>query len=318
MRSGFGTVVAMALLVSAALFLIQSSPDESPRATSIEKHSRELVQINQESKDHQMAGDMQGFEDSKRSMEEKLKEASRSHMGLEISSVGLIDVYPFDDPNTRAEMLGVEPSSVCSFEQSIPLHLQKISQTESFVLFAKKYSQYEIEMYIIDERDRVLNNIHYGLSAADGSGRYATTYFHIDSCTGERTDKEPYLLSCFNENNSSVFSTSNHKDIIASYLNSHFCKIELDPWRQSLYEYVETLREQREQFQRETLPGLADAESHMEFFSEMNRRDDLGQIVWNMIQGKFDEQNTQDMIKRYESQHGGLPGELQELIRGRA
>lgn len=317
MKSGLGTIAAMALLVSAVLFLIQDSPEESPRAVSIEKHSRELVQINEESKGHQMAGDMQKFEDSKRAMEEKLKEASFSHMGLEISSVGLIDVYPFDDPDTRAEKLGVEPSSVCAFEQRIPLHMQKISQTENFGLFAKKYSQYEIEMYIIDERDRVLSNIHYGLSAADGNGRYASTWFHIDSCTGERTDKEPYRLSCFNENNSSVFSIFNYKDIIASYSNSHFCKIVLDPWRQSLYEYFETLREQILQLHKDTLPDLEDVESHREFFQEMNRQDDLRGIVGNMIQDKFDEQDTQDMIKRYENQHGSLPAELQELIRSR-
>jgi len=317
MKAEFGTVVAMALLVSAVLFLIQNNPEETPRAASIEKHSRELVQIHEESKDHQMAGDMQKFEDSKRSMEEKLKEASLSHMGLEISSVDLVDgYYPFEDPDTRAERLGLGPSSVCTFVQSIPLHMQKISQTEIFGLFAKKYSQYEIELYVMDERDRV-SNIHYGLGAADGNGRYATTYFHIDSCTGERTDKEPYLLSCFNENDGSVFSTFNYEDIAASYLNSHFCKIELDPWRQSLYEYSETLREQLWQFQEETMQGLADAESHERFFLEMDRQEDLVNIVWKMVHDKFDEQNTQDMIKRYESQHGSLPGELLELIRGR-
>jgi len=308
----------MALLASAALFLIQNEPEDAPRAVSIEKHSRELAQINQEAKDHQMAGDMQGFEDSKRSMEEKLKEASLSHMGLEISSMNLIDgYYPFDDPDTKAERLGLEPSSVCAFEQSIPLHMQKISQTENFVLFAKKYSQYEIELHIMDERDRVFNNIHYGLSAADGNGRYASTWFNIDSCTGERTDKEPYRLACFNENDSSVFSTFNHEDIVASYSNSHFCEIELDPWRQSLYEYSETLREQRWQFQGEAMQGLVDSESHREFFAEMNRQEDLGNIVWKMIQGEFDERDTQDMIERYENQHGSLPAELQELIRSR-
>lgn len=319
MKAGLGTVVAMALLVPAVLLLIQDNPGEIPGAISIEKHSRELVQINQESKEYQMAGDMQKFEDSKRSMKEKLKEASLSHMGLEISSVDLVDgYYPFEDSDTKAERLGLEPSSVCaSFEQSIPLHMQKISQTENFGLFAEKYSQYGIELYIMDERDRVFNNTHYGLSAADGNGRYAATWFHMDSCTGERTDKESYFLICGSDDNRGGFSTSNYKDIVASYLNSHFCEIELDPWRQSLREYSEMLREQRLQFQRETLPGLADAESHMEFFSEMNRRDDLGGIVGNMIQGKFDEQVTQDMIKRYESQHGGLPGELQELIRNR-
>ena len=135
MKAGLGTVVAMALLVSAVLFLIQDNPGEAPGTVSIEKHSRELVRINEESKEHQMAGDMQRFEVSKRSMEEKLKEAALSHMDLRVSSVDLVHGdYPFDDPDTRAERLGLEPSSVCAFEHSIPLHMQKISQTESFGL----------------------------------------------------------------------------------------------------------------------------------------------------------------------------------------
>ena len=46
----------------------------------------------------------------------------------------------------------------------------------------------------------------------------------------------------------------------------------------------------------------------------MEIQGDLDGIVWNMIQGKFDEQGTQDMINQYESKYGSLPDELSELV----
>ena len=65
------------------------------------------------------------------------------------------------------------------------------------------------------------------------------------------------------------------------------------------------------------MPKLVDSESHMKFFSEMNKHEDLGNIVGKMVQGEFDEQRTQDMIKQYEEQYGSLPEELLELIGNR-
>ncbi len=167
----------------------------------------------------------------------------------------------------------------------------------------------------MDER-KYLSNIHYGLSAG-AENQYASTYFHLDSCANGVTDKELYFLHCFNENDNYRFTTFNYDDIVSSISSSHFCKIELDSWRQSLYDYSQTLREKRMQLETESMPELVDSESHMKFFSEMSRHEDLGNIVWKIVQGEFDEQDTQDMIRQYEEQYGGLPEELLELIGNR-
>lgn len=317
MKAELYMVFIMAMLVSVVLFLIYQDPGQAPESLSLEKHSREIAQINEKSKSHQLTGDTQKFNDSKKLMQEKLKEVSLEHMGLEVSDVDLIDGhYPFRDSEAIVEGFGMEPQLVCNFEQKIPLHMQKISQTEKFALFAGKYSQYEIEFYIMDERN-YLSNVHYGLRASNDQNQHASTYFHLDSCTGQITDSEPYFLHCSDGNDGYRFATFNHDDIASSLSSTHFCRIELDPWRQSLHEYAETLREQRWQFRMEPVPEFVDSESHQRFFSDMNRQADLESILWEMVLGRFDEQDTQDMIKRYERQHGSLPGELLELIGSR-
>lgn len=304
----------MVTLVSYTMFLIYQDPSQSPRLLSLEKHSIEMVQFNEKSRDYQLASDTQNFNSAKKSMQEKLNAASREYMGLEVSSVDLIDGhYPFRDSQELVEKFDLDPLSICNFVHKIPLHMQKISQTEKFGLFAEKYSQYEIELYIIDERN-YLSSVHYGLAATNGEGQRASTYFHLSSCTDEVTDTEPYFLRCSDENDGYAFSTFNRDDIISSLSGDHFCRINLDPWRQSLFEYGETLREQRRQLQTEFMPESADHEYHMRSFLEIHRQSELENIVGNMVHGKFDEQDTQDMIKRYEGQYGSMPEELLELI----
>jgi len=215
------------------------------------------------------------------------------------------------------ERFDLEESSVCNFEQKIPLHLQTISETENFQMFTKKYSSYKLELTIMDERS-YLSNVHYGLIAFNHENQFASTYFHIDSCTDEITDKEPIFLHCFDKNSDYRFITHNRDDVISSYSNGSFCKIELDPWRQSLYDYSQVLREKMDKLQSESMAEeFDDYESHMIFFTEMNRQGDLSSIVSSMVHGKFDDQSTQEMIKKYEKQYGNLPEELLELIENR-
>ncbi len=58
MNATFSVILIMALLTSATLFLIYQNPDEIPKSRSLEKHSREIAQINEKSKDYQLIGDM--------------------------------------------------------------------------------------------------------------------------------------------------------------------------------------------------------------------------------------------------------------------
>jgi len=257
------------------------------------------------------------FDESKKLMQDKLKEISLDYMGIKISDAELLEgYYPFRDVNGIVERFDLEPSSICAFEANIPLHMQKISQIDNFQRFVKKYSSYSIELSIMDERNNI-SNIHYGLFATNGENQSASTRFHLDTCTNEISDKEPYFLYCIDKNNDYKFGTFNKDDILSSFSNSSFCKIELDSWRQSIYDYSKTLSEKRRQMEMQQMASDIDQESQQKFFSEMNKQGDLGSIVWNMIHDKFDEQSTQEKIKQYEKQYGSLPEELLELIENR-
>ena len=317
MKTEFKIIIIMTILVSTTLFLIYQNPDESPKSMSFEKYSDEIVQINENSKKYQLIDDVEKFNESKKLMHEKLKEISLDYLEIKISNMTLLEEqYPFWDVQYRVDKFDLEPSSICAFEKNMPLHLQKISQTDNFQIFAKKYSSYPLELIIMDERNDI-SNIHYGLIATNDKNQRASTYFHLDSCTNEITDKEPYYLRCFDENNDYNFSTFNNDDIISSYSNGHFCKIELDPWRQSLYDYSKTLQEKRRQLQTESMTGIVDQESGGRFISEMDKLGKLGNLVGAMVHGEFDGKVVQEKIRQYEKQYGSLPEELLELMENR-
>ncbi|QLH04262.1 hypothetical protein C5F49_02235 [Nitrosopumilus oxyclinae] len=317
MKTEHKIILVMIFLTSSTLVLIYQNPDGVPKSISFEKHSDDLVAMNQLSKKYQLTDDEQKFENSKRLMQEKLKEISLDYMGLKITHVELLEgYYPFQNSTHWAERFDLEPSSVCDFERKIPLHMQKLMQTENFKIFTKKYASHDLELSIQDERSQQ-SNIHYGLFATNNKNQSASTYFHLSSCTDEITDKEPLYLHCFDGSTGYRYNTHTYDDIISSYSNGEFCNIILDPWRQSLYDYSQTLREKLRQLEQESMGNTFDQESHWKFFSEMNKQGELRNIVGAMIHGKFDEQRTQDMIKQYEKQYGSLSDELLELIEKR-
>jgi len=314
MKTEFNIIIIMILLTSATLFLIYQNPNDTPKSLSFEKHSDEIFQINENSKKYQSINDVQKFDESKILMQEKLKEISLDYMGINISDVTLIEgQYPFWDVQYRADKFDLEPSSICGFEQNIPLHMQKISHTDNFQKFAKKYSSYHLELIIMDERNNI-SNIHYGLIATNGENQSASTYFHLDTYTNEISDKEPYYLNCFDGNNDYRFGTFNPDDILSSYSNGHFCKIELDPWRQSLQDYSKILYEKSKQLEIQQMSNTGDQDPFGGSFSERYKLGELRNIVGSMIHGKFDEQSTHEKIKQYEKQYGNLPEELLKLI----
>ena len=310
-------ITAVALLVVSILVLIAQSPEESPKSMSFEKYSEELVQINELSKKYYLEDDAR-YEDSKRKMQEKLKEISSVYLGLEISQVELLEgYYPFNSAADWAERFNLELLSVCEFEKTIPLHMKVFSKTENFEIFAKKYSSYKLELSIQDERS-YKSNIHYGLAAISENNQRASTYFHVNSCTGEITDREPYFLHCYDEADDYRFVTFNRDDILSSYSGDNFCKIELDSWRQSVFDYSKTLDKTLRVLERQAFEDVVDHQSQLEFIDEIERQGDLKGIVWSMIHGKFDEQDTRDRIEQYGQKYRGLPEELAQLIENRS
>ena len=316
MKIEFKIIIIMLILVPVTMFLIYQNPNDSPKSLSFEKYSDEIVQINENSKKYQLMDDEQKFNSSKKLMYEKLQEVFLDYLDIKISEVTLLEgQYPFWNVQYRVDKFDLEPSSICGFEQNIPLHMQKISQTDNFQKFAKKYSPHTLELIIMDERNDI-SNIHYGLIATSGNNQSASTYFHLDTCTNEITDEEPYHLNCFDGNNDYRFGTFNTDDILSSFSNTSFCKIELDSWRQSLFEYSKTLQEKQRQLELQSIAS-DDQVAFGPPFSEMMKLGDLRSIVGNMVHGKFDEQNTQDRIMEFEKQNGSLPEELLELIKNR-
>lgn len=121
-------------------------------------------------------------------------------------------------------------------------------------------------------------------------------------------------MNCFDKNTDYRFSTFNTDDIISSYSNGYFCKIELDSWRQSLYEYSLTLRDQRRQLEQEPMTRVVDQETQWNFISEMNRLGELGNLVAHITHHNYDEQSLQEQIEQYEKQYENIPDELLELM----
>ena len=137
MKTEFNVIIIMTILVSVSLFLIYQNPDESPKSLSFEKYSNKILQINENSKKYQLMEDEQRFDESKRLMHETLKEISLDYLEIKLSEVTLLEgQYPFWDVQYRVDKFDLEPSSICAFEQNIPLQIQKISQTDNFQKFA--------------------------------------------------------------------------------------------------------------------------------------------------------------------------------------
>lgn len=317
MKLEYGIIIAVGFFIFVSIVLIVSDPDENPKSTSFEKYSNELVQLNELSKKYYLADDVPRFENSKKLMQEKIKEISLDYMGLKIVHVELFEgYYPFQNNTYWAERFDLEPSSVCDFVSVIPLHMQKLTQTENFERFTKKYDSYNLELHIQDERSQQ-SNIHYGLFATNNKNQSASTYFHLSSCSNEITDKEPLFLHCYDGNVDYRFVTHTYDDIVSSYSNDEFCKIVLDPWRQYVFDYSQMLRENQKYLYQESIKKTVDHESQMKHIMEMNKQGELRTIVGAMLYDKFDKQGMQDMIKQYEEHFGSLPDELLEIIEKR-
>ena len=117
MKTEYKIIAIMIFLASSTLFLIYQNPNESPKSKSFEKHSDEIVQINEKLKKYQLTNDMQNFNVSKRLMHEKLKDVSLDYLEIKISEVTLLEEqYPFWDVQYRVDRFDLESSSICGFE----------------------------------------------------------------------------------------------------------------------------------------------------------------------------------------------------------
>ena len=307
----------MAFLIVLTVVLVFQNPENIPQSKSIQKHSYDITRINEESKKYQLDQDLEKFEKSKNMMQEKIKDISSDLLEIKISKVTLLEgQYPFWEVEYRAEKLDLDPSMICAFEQDMPLHFEKILKTDNFKLFSKKYSSHTLELIIMDERDRI-SNVHYGLIATNDKNQSASTYFHVDSCSIQITDKNTYFLNCSDEDINYRYATFNHDDIVSSYSNGHFCKMELDLWRQSLLDYSKMLYDKNRQIEMKSIEDDVDQETHWKLFSDMNRVGEFRNLLGYIIHNNPEKSSIQERIAEYEKKYGDIPDELSELIEGK-
>ena len=286
---------------------------------NLEHKENVLYEINQQAIIHQENGNQEKFYEQVIQMQEKITEIAQNSLGLDIfmsdddsyrAYFPLIDKSKIEIPKEK------EPFQICNVAENIPVHLQNIGKTDRFRLFAEKYSDYPVELFLQDER-RGDSLFHYGLIAKSDDGRTALTHFHADSCTNQITDSERYYISCHNDVKYKVFNTINKDDVLASLSHPDFCTIPLDSWRQSVYDYNQKIKEQLEKHRPTIKTSDKSYESVSAYQLESQRLDLLGKISSMYVMAVDDEQDIEEKIRQYNNQFGSLPEELLMLIEQR-
>ena len=151
-----------------------------------------------------------------------LERTAREALNLDITmDSDSIKYLPFrNSSDIKPLREGVE---ICDLNGNIPYHLYDISKTQRFKDFAAKYSGYHVTLFVNDERVHV-SSMHYGLSAISQNNKTASTYFHVNTCTGKITDTDKYFLMCGDEQKGATYALKK-KDVIASLRHSDFCTI---------------------------------------------------------------------------------------------
>jgi len=310
MELEYGIIIFVGFLIFTIFGLILSAPDDVPTHTEISK-------INQQGIVAQEAKNEEKLEEYASLMQEKITEIARKSLGLNIFMSDIFQGYfPMADASKVEIPKGKESFQICNVAENIPIHLQNISKTEKFQMFAKKYSDYPMELFLQDERwsDSLF---HYGLIAESNDGRTALTFFHANSCTNQITDSEKYFISCHDDANHVVISTINKDDVLASLNHPDFCTIPLDPWRQSVYEFNQKIKKQMEEHLSTVETSDKSYESISAYESESRRLVMLSDISSMYVMAIDDEQDIEEKIKKYNDMFGPMPEELLQILDAR-
>ncbi|MCV0367565.1 MAG: hypothetical protein K5798_09940 [Nitrosopumilus sp.] len=309
MKTEHGVILTTGILVFVSLWFIASNPDSTPYETA-------LVQINEKGIDAENAyDDIKLYEQAMQIQEEITKIASDS-LGVHIVMSDTYQSYFPIAKGSDVKIQGEDSFQICNVVENIPSHLQEISKTKKFKLFAAKYSSYPIELNLQDER-RNESLFHYGLIAKSSDGRTALTMFHVNSCTNQVTDSERYFLSCHDGATHRVFGTINKDDILASLNHPDFCTIPLDSWRQSVYDYNQKIHDQQDKhFQ--TVETVEQSHESLSAWDLENRRLGLLKDISSMYVMAIDnERDIEEKIRQYNAMFGSLPEEFLQLLEAR-
>ena len=286
----------------------------------LENFASILAEINEDAVIHQKNGNQEKSERQLNLMKEKQKEIASKILGVYISDAYVAEGwnYPFRDSSDIEPLPGQETFPICNIPENIPFHLETIRDSEMFQMFAEKYSKYPLTIDISDER-RHNSGVHYDIIAASEDGNYrASTYFHINSCTGQ---SGPYLnLHCSGPTQEDSKYAYLMENIVDSLDDDTFCTIFFKPWQEKLFEYSESISEESKKIQQQLQMNMKseDTDELREIFSEMKRLELLNRISFDATRNTDDEGKwvTKDILE-YNERYGELPKELLELIEQR-
>ena len=233
----------------------------------------------------------------------KAAEVASRVLNVEVSSV-YAELF-FGGPMDPTWNLG----QVCGSAGDIPAHLAKVRDTEWYVAFMEKYSAYQIEMHLNDERPRF--GFHYGFVTMSGDGGIASTYFHVDTCTGEVTDPASYLLNCYDKGRGS-YESRDYDSTAASLELEDFCVIPVSPWRQSVYDHLEEFEEDLDRYLEEV--GRPRSDERPPLVPEEARLDRLKGLAYAIYHNYMVDEDIQGNILHFCREHGPLPEDFAALI----
>lgn len=310
MKVEHGVILAAGILVLISLGFIASNPDSTPYETA-------LTQINEKGIEAKKAEDDTKLNEQAIRIQEKITKIASDSLGLHIVMDDTYQSYfPIAKGSDVEVQEGKDSFQICNVVENIPAHLQEISKTKKFKLFAAKYSSYPIELSLHDERWSE-SLFHYGLIAKSSDGRTALTMFHVNSCTNQVTDSERYFLSCHDDATHRIFGTINKDDILASLKHPDFCTIPLDSWRQSVYDYNQKIHEQQKKH-LQTIEIIEQSHESLSAWDLEHRRFGLLRDISSMYVMAIDnEQDIEDKIKQYNTMFGSLPEEFLQILEAR-
>jgi len=313
------------LIAGFAAVVLFGSNTFSENNALMKRDAEILDEINRQATIYKNSNNQEKFHEQATLMEEKIKQIASDSLGMNITSasVDLTDPetgigdnnFPFKDSSEIEITDDKEPFPICNIPEKIPIHLKKFLDEPIFAMFSKKYSHYNTELEIMDER-ATDSLVHYGVTVKSEDGLfYASILFHVNTCTDEIKEEFP-LLFCRDIAKNEIHQSFNQDDIMASLQLEDFCTIPLDSWRNSIHEYGKTIQEKRlELFDMESKSD--NPEEIRINWDEHERLDSLRHITFLIVNNGLESDMTQKKIKEYKEKFGSLPDELLEIIEQR-
>ena len=308
MRFEYALITTLGILVSGILIMIATAPNNVPIWEQIDEINQQAINAKETENDDKL-------ESYRHQMQEKLQKTASDELEMPITSIYIDGIsFPFVPADGFRDLELPDAPPICDITSNMKSHLQNIRRAELFQMFDKKYSGYDIDFIIQDER-RNDSMVHYGFVAySSDQNQTAMINFHGNSCNGDILDIDKHILSCRNNVKDEFMSTFNKDDILASFEYDEFCTIPLDPWRQSVYEYGKTVSAKMRQHHQKAENMDKSYESVMAFQEEMTKLGELNDLINSIVSGMIDDQVIQGKLNQYNDRFGSLPDEFLELM----